>query len=109
MLSARSGQVRVLLPFTALSPEADATVAMAMPRAVWPPVLRSVVVESWPFRSRCQRRTPRSPVERLTESPMSMLEAGLRGGTVAILLLGAIAGLRDSGRTPAGPHPPLFF
>jgi AraC-like DNA-binding protein len=40
---------------------------------------------------------------------MSMLEAGLRGGTVAILLLVAIAFLRDSGRTPAGRNSALFF
>jgi hypothetical protein len=40
---------------------------------------------------------------------MSMLEAGLRGGTVAILLLVAVAFLRDSGRTPAGRNSALFF
>src|SRR5258706_572430 len=84
--------------------DGDATV-----RAVWPPVLRSVVVESSPFRSRYQRRAPRSPVERVMESPMSMLEAGLRGGTVAILLLVAILFLRDSGRTPAGRNSALFL
>jgi AraC-like DNA-binding protein len=36
-----------------------------------------------------------------------MLEAGLRGGTVAILLLVAILFLRDSGRTPAGRNSAL--
>jgi AraC-like DNA-binding protein len=40
---------------------------------------------------------------------MSTLEAGLRGGTVAILLLVAILFLRDSGRTPAGRNSALFF
>ena len=40
---------------------------------------------------------------------MSMLEAGLRGGTVAILLLVAILSLRDSGRTPAGRNSALFL
>src|SRR6267154_26165 len=40
---------------------------------------------------------------------MSMLEAELRGGTVAILLLVAIAFLRDSGRTPAGRNSALFL
>jgi AraC-like DNA-binding protein len=40
---------------------------------------------------------------------MSMLEAGLRGGTVAILLLVAILFLRDSGRTPAGRNAALFL
>jgi AraC-like DNA-binding protein len=40
---------------------------------------------------------------------MSMLEAGLRGGTVAILLLVAILFLRDSGRTPAGRNSALFL
>ncbi len=40
---------------------------------------------------------------------MSMLEAGLRGGTVAVLLLVAILALRDSGRTPAGRASVLFF
>ena len=40
---------------------------------------------------------------------MSMLEAGLRGGTVAVLLLVAILSLRDSGRTPAGRASALFF
>ncbi len=38
-----------------------------------------------------------------------MLEAGLRGGTVAVLLLVAILSLRDSGRTPAGRASALFF
>jgi AraC-like DNA-binding protein len=38
---------------------------------------------------------------------MSMLEAGLRGGTVAILLLVAILFLRDSGRTPTGRNSAL--
>jgi AraC-like DNA-binding protein len=40
---------------------------------------------------------------------MSMLEAELRGGTVAILLLVAILFLRDSGRTPAGRNSALFL
>ncbi|HMH99130.1 MAG TPA: helix-turn-helix domain-containing protein [Bradyrhizobium sp.] len=40
---------------------------------------------------------------------MSMLEAGLSGGTVAILLLVAILSLRDSGRTPAGRNSALFL
>ena len=40
---------------------------------------------------------------------MSMLEAGLRGGTVAVLLLVAILFLRDSGRTPAGRNSALFL
>ena len=40
---------------------------------------------------------------------MSMLEAGLRGGTVAILLLVAILSLRDSARTPAGRNCALFL
>src|SRR5258708_32705451 len=40
---------------------------------------------------------------------MSMLEAELRSGTVAILLLVAILFLRDSGRTPAGRNSALFF
>jgi AraC-like DNA-binding protein len=40
---------------------------------------------------------------------MSMLEAGLRGGTAAILLLVAILFLRDSGRTPAGRNSALFL
>ena len=40
---------------------------------------------------------------------MSMLEAGLRGGTVTILLLVAMLFLRDSGRTPAGRNSALFF
>jgi AraC-like DNA-binding protein len=38
---------------------------------------------------------------------MSMLEAALRGGTVALLLLVAILFLRDSGRTPAGRNSAL--
>jgi hypothetical protein len=40
---------------------------------------------------------------------MSMLEAGLRGGTAATLLLVAILFLRDSGRTPAGRNCALFL
>jgi AraC-like DNA-binding protein len=40
---------------------------------------------------------------------MSTLEAGLRGGTVGILLLVAILFLRDSGRTPAGRSSALFL
>jgi AraC-like DNA-binding protein len=40
---------------------------------------------------------------------MSVLEAGLRGGTVGILLLVAILFLRDSGRTPAGRNSALFL
>ena len=40
---------------------------------------------------------------------MSMLEAALRGGTVAILLLVAILFLRDLGRSPAGRNCPLFL
>src|SRR5258708_33423749 len=76
---------------------------------VWLLVLRSVVVKSSPFRPRCQRTAPRSPVERVVESPMSLLEAVLRGGTVAILLLVAILFLRDSGRTPAGRNAALFL
>ncbi|MEA2891724.1 MAG: hypothetical protein QOI05_2517 [Bradyrhizobium sp.] len=40
---------------------------------------------------------------------MSTLEAGLRGGTVGILLLVAVLFLRDSGRTPAGRNSALFL
>jgi AraC-like DNA-binding protein len=39
---------------------------------------------------------------------MSILEAGLRGGAVAILLLVAALFLRDSGRSPAGRNCALF-
>jgi AraC-like DNA-binding protein len=40
---------------------------------------------------------------------MSMLEAGLRGGTAAILLLVAILFLRDLGRSPAGRNCALLL
>jgi AraC-like DNA-binding protein len=43
------------------------------------------------------------------ESPMSMFETGLRGGSVAILLLAAILFLRHSGRAPAGRNCALFL
>jgi AraC-like DNA-binding protein len=39
---------------------------------------------------------------------MSILEAGLRGGTVALLLLLALLTLRDAGRTPAGRNMALY-
>jgi len=40
---------------------------------------------------------------------MSMFETGLRGGSVAILLLAAILFLRHSGRAPAGRNCALFL
>jgi AraC-like DNA-binding protein len=43
------------------------------------------------------------------ESPMSIIEAGLRGGTVAILLLIATLFLRDAGRSPPGRNCALFL
>src|SRR5689334_8589172 len=43
------------------------------------------------------------------ESCMSMLEAGLRGGIAAILLLGAMLLLRDLGRSPAARNCALFL
>ena len=40
---------------------------------------------------------------------MSILEAGLRGGTVALLLLIAVLFLRDAGRSPPGRNCALFL
>src|SRR5215475_3885377 len=43
------------------------------------------------------------------ESSMSMLEAGLRGGIAAILVLGAVLLLRDLRRSPAARNCALFL